>query len=223
MLEDIAQAAEVLRKQTDSSDEQLITALVKAGFDQARAIKMVEFIPLAYGRAWMEGKGVQFTDYYLRMSEDGESYTEHELEDEPVYREAAAAAQSEIAAGSGFDELFPIAGRSAEFRAINSALHGGSRLEDLELSPPIFLWEGERQASKFSDKRAFQMTGQLEDEQDEESRLPVCPLCGGQRFRKEKGILDGRGFTTHTMILLICKQCQFVLHFYDGNSIFDLE
>jgi hypothetical protein len=139
MLEDITKAAEVLRKQTGSSEDQLITTLVEAGFDQARAIKLVEFIPLAYGRVWMEGKGVQFTDYYLRMSVDEKSYTEHELEDEPVYREAVAAAQSEINDGAEFDVFFPIAARSAEFQAINRALHGGSRLEDLELSPPIFL------------------------------------------------------------------------------------
>jgi hypothetical protein len=51
--------------------------------------------------------------------------------------------QSEIAAGSGFDELLPIVGRSSEFKAINSALHGGSRLEDMELSAPVLLWEDE--------------------------------------------------------------------------------
>jgi hypothetical protein len=143
MLEDITQAAEILRAQTDSSDGQLITTLVEAGFAQALATRLVEFIPLAYSRVWLAGRGIQFTDYYLRMSADGETYTEYELEDEPVYREAVAAAQSEIDAGSGFDELLPIFGRSSEFKAINSALNGGSRLEDLELSAPVLLWEDE--------------------------------------------------------------------------------
>jgi hypothetical protein len=143
MLKNITQAVEILRAQTDSSDYQLITNLVETGFDQALATRLVEFIPLAYSRVWLEGGGVQFADYYLRMSADGKTYTEHKLEDEHVYREAVAAAQSELAAGSGFDELLPIVGRCAEFKAINSALHGGSRLEDLELSAPVFLLAGE--------------------------------------------------------------------------------
>jgi len=143
MLEDITQASEILRTHTDSSDGQLITTLLEAGFDQALATRLVEFIPLAYSRVWLADSGVQFEDYYLRVSADGKTYTEHNLEDEPVYREAVAAAQSEIAAGSGFDELLPIVGRSSEFKAINSALHGGSRLEDLELSAPVLLWEDE--------------------------------------------------------------------------------
>jgi hypothetical protein len=143
MLEDITQAVEVFRTQTDSYDHQLIATFVEAGFEQTLATRLVEFIPLAYSRVWLAGRGVQFTDYYLRMSADRKTYTEYKLEDEPVYREAVAAAQSEIAAGSGFDELLPIVGRSAEFKAINSALNDGAMLEDLELSAPVFLWAGE--------------------------------------------------------------------------------
>jgi len=31
------------------------------------------------------------------------------------------------------------------------------------------------------------------------------------------------GFTSHVMLLLICTRCRFVLHFYEGNSIFDFD
>jgi uncharacterized protein len=68
------------------------------------------------------------------------------------------------------------------------------------------------------------MMGQPEDELQEQGRLPVCPLCGGEQFAKEEGRLDSKwGFTSHKMILLICERCQFVLHFYDGHSIFDFD
>jgi uncharacterized protein len=68
------------------------------------------------------------------------------------------------------------------------------------------------------------MTYQPGDERQRQSRLPVCPLCGGQEFSKEEGRLDSKwGFTSHKLILLICEQCQFVLHFYDGHSIFDFD
>jgi uncharacterized protein len=69
-----------------------------------------------------------------------------------------------------------------------------------------------------------EMTYQPEEEQQRQGRLPVCPLCGGDQFSKEEGRLDSKwGFTSHKMILLICEQCQLVLHFYNGNSIFDFD
>jgi uncharacterized protein len=70
----------------------------------------------------------------------------------------------------------------------------------------------------------FQMMDQPEGALQEQGRLPVCPLCGGEQFSKEEGRLDSKwGFTSHKLTLLICEQCQFVLHFYDGHSIFDFD
>lgn len=58
------------------------------------------------------------------------------------------------------------------------------------------------------------------------SEIPVlrCPLCKGNEFQQELGRLDSRwGFTSHRMTLLICKNCRYILHFYDKNSIFDFD
>lgn len=61
-------------------------------------------------------------------------------------------------------------------------------------------------------------------EQETQKRLPTCPLCRGQQFRQEEGRLDSKwGFTSHQLILLVCEQCQFILHFYAGNSIWDFD
>ena len=58
----------------------------------------------------------------------------------------------------------------------------------------------------------------------EGQKRPACPLCGGQEFEQEEGRLDSKwGFTSHTLTLLICQRCQFVLHFYDGHSIWDFD
>ncbi len=53
---------------------------------------------------------------------------------------------------------------------------------------------------------------------------PRCPICGGEEFDREEGRLDGFwGVTSHVMILLVCRRCRYVLHFYDSNSIFDFD
>ena len=57
-----------------------------------------------------------------------------------------------------------------------------------------------------------------------ETNLPACPLCKGRSFQREEGRLDSMwGLSSHVMILLICEQCQYVLQFYDGNSIWDFD
>lgn len=68
------------------------------------------------------------------------------------------------------------------------------------------------------------MSDPWKQNQDIQQRLPKCPLCGGQEFQKEEGRLDSKwGVTSHKLILLICQQCRFVMHFYDKRSIWDFD
>lgn len=40
----------------------------------------------------------------------------------------------------------------------------------------------------------------------------------------QEGRLDSRwGFTSHRVTLLICVDCRFVLHFYEGHSVWDFD
>lgn len=56
------------------------------------------------------------------------------------------------------------------------------------------------------------------------ARMPTCPLCGNTTFRREEGKLDSAwGFTAHRVTMLICDRCQYVLQFYDGNTIWDFD
>ncbi len=54
--------------------------------------------------------------------------------------------------------------------------------------------------------------------------LPMCPICGNNTFRQERGKIDSEwGLTAHKVTLLVCERCSFVLPFYDGNTIFDFD
>lgn len=51
-----------------------------------------------------------------------------------------------------------------------------------------------------------------------------CPLCGCLEFQQEEARQDSRwGFSSHRLTLKICRQCRFVLTFYDKHSIFDFD
>lgn len=68
------------------------------------------------------------------------------------------------------------------------------------------------------------MAHQDESEVRERRRLPACPLCGGESFSMEEGRLDSKwGLSSHRVTLLICENCKFILHFYEGNSIWDFD
>ncbi len=63
-----------------------------------------------------------------------------------------------------------------------------------------------------------------EEGADRQPRLPACPLCGNGEFEQQASRQDSMwGFTSHQMLLLICTRCRYVLHFYEGNSIFDFD
>ena len=62
------------------------------------------------------------------------------------------------------------------------------------------------------------------DDQADGPRTPACPLCAGTSFEQQESRQDSMwGWTSHKMLLLICNRCRYVLHFYEGNSIFDFD
>ena len=64
----------------------------------------------------------------------------------------------------------------------------------------------------------------IDPEASEELRRPTCPLCANQSFRQEEGKFDSAwGMTAHRVRMLICERCQYVLTFYDGNTIWDFD
>lgn len=61
-------------------------------------------------------------------------------------------------------------------------------------------------------------------DEPEAPRTPACPMCGGTSFERQESRQDSMwGWTSHKMLLLICNRCRYVLHFYEGNSIFDFD
>ena len=68
----------------------------------------------------------------------------------------------------------------------------------------------------------------IDNSPPDESTAPrpplTCPICRGTEFERQESRQDSMwGFTSHKMRLLICTRCRLVLHFYEGNSIFDFD
>jgi uncharacterized protein len=51
-----------------------------------------------------------------------------------------------------------------------------------------------------------------------------CPICQSRDFEQQLSREDSQwGFTSLRMRLLICRRCQYVLHFSRGSSVFDFD
>jgi len=86
----------------------------------------------------LRSSGIQFSETYFLRSElrvEEEKY----FSDESFFQEAVAVAKSKSGLSSG-DFFLAVAGKSAEFRAVNNALNAGSCLEHLVLTPPVIVF-----------------------------------------------------------------------------------
>jgi len=136
-------AVPVFHAHKNSTWKTLGDALQEAGIPKAISNRLLEFMPLAFARVFLDGLGIEFGEYYIRFDSKTNRKISKKLVDEPVYRESFAFASSLIAEQKAGDELISIVSRSSEFVAMNKAMNDGSRPEDLISSPPILLWDEE--------------------------------------------------------------------------------
>lgn len=117
----------------DVDDAVLERRLLEQGADVRMARRAIVLVPMAFCRALLEQRGPAFPTTFQTVDDEGGLVSEHVLADGPIFVEGLLAA----AATSDGQQVATIAARSADFNAINLALHGGSKLEDLQLTPSV--------------------------------------------------------------------------------------
>ena len=51
-----------------------------------------------------------------------------------------------------------------------------------------------------------------------------CLICGFTEFDRQQGRMDSRwGFTSHKLVLMVCRRCGFVHQFSAGRGIWDFD
>jgi hypothetical protein len=130
----ISNAVGLLRQSQEKDDHSLFVDLVRIGLSRQLAARLVEFLPMAYCRVMLQGSGIQFSNSYRRAAQTGI------LDAEPIWSAAYNFAGNEVRRGISRSDLLAIAGRSAEFQAINELLNKGSKLSDVKLTAPFLAW-----------------------------------------------------------------------------------
>jgi len=119
--------------------EPIRVGLIIARLKRPDVERVIEFVPLAFGRSLLDGMGIQFEDYYIRLDRDGNERLRRDLKDEPIF-EAALKLAPIVMQQLGQDAFMSIAMRSSELQATNEALNHGASPAGLQASPPVMQW-----------------------------------------------------------------------------------
>jgi hypothetical protein len=139
----ISIAVAIFRELPNSSDEEVFRKLVGAGVERQYAARLVEFLPMAYGRLLLGKTGVHFSEMFQRMTPNGDLTAEQPLSSESVWEEVMSFAQAEARRGASKEDVLAVAGRSAELDAANQLLNQGSKPKDLILTTALLKWPQE--------------------------------------------------------------------------------
>jgi hypothetical protein len=135
--EAVERLATVLMADSEVCPDDIYDALAKAGVPDDVADRAYKFTQIAWGRVLLGGLGLRFPPDYFCLNASGDIIESGQLEDEPFFVAATAVAADRRRA-KGFSRF---AAMSADVSAINSALHAGSKPENLSLAPPALFLE----------------------------------------------------------------------------------
>ena len=130
MREHIQSAVQIFRSHPDAEDDEILKLIMDVGTERPLAIQLLLLVPLAYGRVMLSDDDLLFSNTYRTL----EPRQQGRLDALPLWAEALEFAKQDR------EPSFPIASRSAEFRAANAALCDGERIENLIFGPPVFPW-----------------------------------------------------------------------------------
>ncbi|HVX91558.1 MAG TPA: hypothetical protein VHC20_08200 [Candidatus Paceibacterota bacterium] len=126
---------DVLAASPQVTDQSITETLRAAGFAEPFVSQAVQFVPIAFGRALLDGLGIRFSQNYVLLNGEGRLVERGALDSLVVYKTALTAASSRP------DVVKAVALRSAETNAINNALNSGSNPADLAMAPVMAFTE----------------------------------------------------------------------------------
>lgn len=134
---DTSRAVAALYRLRDRPDPEIARALVAQGATAAHAEKLVDFVPIAFGRPVLERLGVRASEEAVLV--EGRVERTFRLLDDPLFADAVALARDAYAHRSMPGDMFQsIAMRGAELAAVSEALKSGANMKSLALSSPRF-------------------------------------------------------------------------------------
>ena len=121
-----------------ADEDEIVKIIQKFGVRLAYAFELVTFIPLAFGRVFLESKGAVLQPNFVWIDPVTEQENRVSLWDQPIFQAAYNLAEGWMKEKGDTDDAFLfLAQWSSEVNAANKALNQGSQLENCEFSETI--------------------------------------------------------------------------------------
>lgn len=126
-----------------ANEDQIEAALTEAGIPIHEVHRVLEFVPLAFGRVLLAELGAVPREEYIRYTIQNGEIVEKErkkLVDDAFFATAMKVARSKRGWWKPRNEFLAIAERSAEVRAVRQLIAQGSKAANIVLTAPHFLF-----------------------------------------------------------------------------------
>jgi hypothetical protein len=133
----VSHLAEIIAARAEFTEDDVYAAMAAAGIPDPVADRAYKFTQTAWGRAFLDGLGVQFSSDYLCFNAAGDVIESGQLADQPFFA-AAVRLAPQHARSPGFQRFVLM---SADVNTVNNALHAGSKQENLAMGPAAFFME----------------------------------------------------------------------------------
>ena len=132
----IRTAVSIFQNNTNMDQDGIVDLIKTHCNDEELAMALYRFIPIAYTRLFIPE--AVYSDEYVLFKSAAEKAT-FQFSKDNLYNLIFAECTYLFNHAARADDVMPIMYHSAEFKVINSALHDGSELKNLMLSPAYFL------------------------------------------------------------------------------------
>ena len=133
-------AITIFTQYESSSWEALESAMYASKMPKMHATRILEFMPIAFGRVLMKDSGVEFQDSYERRKPGARKGKEFAFAANRVFTESLKYAERQAASSSGLMSLNAVTVRSPEIKAIEDMVNKGTNAENIVLSKPVLGW-----------------------------------------------------------------------------------
>jgi len=133
----VSKLAAIVAEKREFSEDEIYSAMSSESIPSAVADRAFKFTQIAWGRALLDGIGVQFSPEYFCFNASGEVTESGRLEEEPYYFAALALVPQNIKS-AGFQRL---ALMSADVHAVNQLLNKGSDPKNIITTPAYLFLE----------------------------------------------------------------------------------
>ena len=133
---DVKKSIVIIGREKSLENDELLTLLTQNGIEESNGIEIITFLPIAFVRKWLAD--VDWPKTYLEQYSDSKRISKR-FSDNQQYLTMEKIVDQYWNDKPNNDVIVNIAGRSAEFSAINQLLNNGGKITDIKMTETVII------------------------------------------------------------------------------------